>query len=419
MKSKVNMFLFLTMSAFLLSASCDKNIDDIDTNDLPEPIKINLRSSEVEMVESDIDFAFELFRNVFEEEASDNDNNFMISPFSLSMSLAMIRNGAGGETKAAIQRVLKLSEHSDEEINGYYHKLRESLLKTDPSTKLSIANSIWTNKNVKINNEFITVNTKFFNSAVESLDFSNNNAVDRINKWAADNTNDLIDHVLLKTDPMDLMYLLNAIYFKGKWSSQFDVKNTSRKPFYSENGSYKNVDMMHQSSDFNYTENNTFQMLQLLYGNKAFSMIILLPKENKELSDINKELVDNAAWMDLKSGLRKTKVDLYLPKFKTEFNMRFNNILIDMGMGVAFDSGVADFSRMSATDAFISFVDQFTYITTDEVGTEAAAVTVIGVKLTSYQPSKTVFNANKPFIYLIQENSTGSILFMGSVKNID
>jgi serpin B len=419
MKSKFSTLFFLAFTTILLVASCEKSNSEIN-KDLPDPIKIDLRSSEAKMVKSDQQFAFEFFANVFNEEAADKDDNFMVSPLSLSMALAMTWNGADGETKQAMQKVLRLDGYSDEEVNEYYKKLREALLKTDPSTKLAIANSIWTNKNVVIDSDFIKVNQDYFNSVVKSVDFADSKTVNELNQWAAENTNNLIDHVIDETDPMALMYLMNAIYFKGVWTSEFDAKNTTKKPFFYMNGKSKNVDMMHQKTDFNYTENQLLQMVELPYGNQAFSMLVLLPKEGKMLADIISDLQKGDSWTALASGLRKSDVDLYLPKFKTEYSKRLNDALINMGMGIAFDPSRADFSRMSDHDAFISFVDQFTYISTDEVGTEAAAVTVVGIELTSYQPPRTVtFNANRPFIYIIQENSTGSILFMGAVKDLD
>lgn len=419
MNLKITTLIFVTIAAILSPASCEKGNSDLD-KELPDPIKIELRGSEAEMVKSDQQFAIEFFANVFNEEAAELDKNFMISPLSLSMALAMTWNGADGETKAVMQKVLKLDGYTDQEVNEYYEKLREGLLKTDPSTKLAIANSIWTNKNIKFKDDFIRLNNEYFNSTVESVDFSDANSVKLMNKWAADNTNNLITHVLDKTNPNALMYLMNALYFKGIWTSEFNSRNTSSKPFYSEDGQTKNVDMMHQKSSFNYNENQIMQIVELPYGNQAFSMIVLLPKEGNKLADVTQELQNSNSWGNLVSELRSTQVDLYLPKFKTEYSRVLNDVLEKMGMGIAFEPGAADFSRMTDADAFISFVEQFTYINTDEVGTEAAAVTVVGIELTSYQPDRTAtFNANRPFIYIIRENSTGSILFMGAVKYIE
>ncbi len=404
-------------------SGCEKSDNDIKAGDLPDPIEIELRSTDKEILKTDQQFAFEFFANVFDEEAKGEDKSFMVSPFSLSMALAMTWNGAAGETKTAMQETLKMGERSDKEINEYYQKLKEALLKTDPSTKLSIANSIFTNKFITINPAFIKTNTDYYNATVQSVDFSDLKTVGIINKWASDNTNGLIEEVLDKTDPAALMYLLNAIYFKGIWTSKFETENTSKKAFMTENGTKRTVDMMSQTADFNYTEDETMQVVQLPYGNQAFSMLVLLPKSGKKQIDLVAALKNKEYWQRNVASLREREVELYLPKFKTKYSKKLNDVLINMGMGIAFDSERADFSRMLDTDsnirAFISFVTQDTYISTDESGTEAAAVTVVGMEMTSIgPPQKVVFNADKPFIYLIQENSTGAVLFMGAVKDI-
>lgn len=419
MKTIMTAFL-LTLTFLLAAKSCD-NKDEVKdlSGKLPEPIKIDLQTVEVAQLKSDQAFAFEFFSDVFSEEKNDENKNFMVSPFSLSMALAMTWNGSANETKSAIQNTLKLGDMSDKEVNEYFKKLKESFEKTDPSTKLAIANSIWTNKNIEILPEFVSLNKNYFNSTVEAVDFGDPTVKDRINKWADENTNGLIKDVIEGTDPQALMYLLNALYFKGIWTSEFDAENTTKMDFFNEQGSPVKVDMMHQKELFNYVSDETMQMVQLPYGNESFSMMVLLPNDNKQLTDIISNLENEDYWDNMKNRLRDNEVDLFIPKFKTEYSKKLNDILIDMGMSIAFDPQKADFSRMSARDAFISFVEQFTYINTDEVGTEAAAVTVVGVVTTSVQPSppKATFKADRPFIYLIQENSTGAILFMGAVKN--
>lgn len=421
MLSKINSLLLMVIITSLFWAmSCDKNGSDVRAGDLPDPIRIDLRSAEQQMVRADQTFAFEFFEHLFVEESLGEDNNFMVSPLSLSMALAMTWNGAAGETKEAMQQTLKMDGFSDDELNSYYKKLREALLKTDPSTKLSIANAIFTNQSVKINPDFVNTNRSFYEATVEAVDFTRTETVGIINKWASDNTNGLIDKVIEKTKPEDLMYLLNAIYFKGIWNSEFDKKNTSERPFTYENGTRKNVEMMKQTAKFNYTNDENLQLVQLPYGNQAFSMMVLLPAEDKRLQDVVEVTRQEGYWENLKSGLYEAEVELSLPKFKTEYSKRLNEVLTKMGMGIAF-ANVADFSRMSDAPAKIDFVKQDTYISTDESGTEAAAVTTIGMIMTSLpvNPEKVVFNANRPFLYLIQENSTGAILFMGAVKNFD
>lgn len=418
---KIFSYLLLSLFVLLTANSCDSDVDGVKDKggkDLPEPMQINLQGVETSIVKSDQAFAFDFFANVFEEEHKDADENFMVSPFSLSMALAMTWNGSNGDTKEDIQNTLGFGEWTDNEVNSYFKKLKDAFQKTDPSTKLAIANSIWSNQNVEILSDFISVNKDFYDATVEAVDFGKSATVGRINKWAADNTNDLIKEVLEETKPSDLMYLLNALYFKGIWTSEFDAKKTKKMDFVPENGSKTKVDMMHQEASFKYAEDEIMQLVELPYGNKAFSMMVLLPKQGKKLIDVTQALQSDKYWSDFKDNLIKWEVDLFLPKFKTEYSKKLNDILIDMGMEVAFTPGRADFSRISDRDAVISLVKQDTYIATDEVGTEAAAVTVVGIVDTSYPPKgdKVVFKADRPFIYIIQENSSGSILFMGTVK---
>ena len=407
-----------TIFILLAANSCDNNIQINDkTDELPAPIKIELNTVQNSLLKSDQTFAFEFFSKVFAEEKKNEDFNFMVSPFSLSMALAMTWNGSANDTKRAMQKTLNMNGMTDQEVNNYFKKLKESFEKTDPSTKLAIANSIWTNKNIKILPEFISLNQAYFNATVEAIDFSNPAAEQRINQWANDKTNGLIKDVIDSTDPQALMYLLNAIYFKGIWASQFDAKNTSKMKFITERGLSQQVDMMQQKSHFNYASDETMQMVELPYGNKAFSMMVLLPQQGRITADITRVLQNKDYWNNMKNRLTVADVDLFLPKFKTEYSKQLNDVLKDMGMAIAFEPGKADFTRMSDTQSFISFVQQFTYIATDEVGTEAAAVTVVGM-VTTAMPifEKVTFKANKPFIYVIEEKSTGSILFMGLVN---
>ncbi|MEN6588441.1 MAG: serpin family protein [Proteiniphilum sp.] len=420
MQLKIFPLIVLFVISLFLATSCEKNEQDSLTGKLQDPIQIDLRSAEKEMVKSDQLFAFDFFANVFDEESVAEDCNFMVSPLSLSMALAMTWNGAGGDTRVVMQQTLHMEEYSDDEINGYYKKLKEALLKTDSTTKLSIANAIFTNQSVKINPDFIHTNETWYDATIQPVDFSLPSTTGIINQWASDHTNGLIKKVIDSTDPLDLMYLLNALYFKGIWMTRFDPSLTAKMPFTYEGGSTKQVDMMQQKAKFNYTEDQILQMVQLPYGNQAFSMMVLLPKEGKRLQDVVAATRQSDYWSDLKSGLHEAEVDLFLPKFKTAYSKKLNDVLTKMGMGIAF-TDAADFSGITDLPSKISLVKQDTYISTDESGTEAAAVTTVGIEMTSMpsQPKKVVFNANRPFIYLIQENSTGAILFMGAVKNFN
>ena len=419
MRTKIILLISMAITGTFFGTSCDKNNGAANIKELPEPIHITLRSTEQEMVKSDQQFAFDFFANLFDEEALTEDKNFMVSPLSLSMALSMTMNGAAGETGKAMKQTLQMGDYSETEINGYYKKLKDALLKTDPTTKLSIANAIFANRQVAIHSDFIKTNQSYYDATVQPVDFSDAATAGIINKWASDQTHGLIKKVIERTNALDLMYLLNALYFKGTWTTEFDAKNTSLKPFAGQDGVTTQVEMMKQKAKFNYTENQDLQLVQLPYGNQAFSMMVLLPHEGKELRDVLAATRQRDYWSGLKSGLREAEVDLFLPKFKTEYSKKLNDLLTKMGMGITF-TDAANFSGITDVPARISFVKQDTYISTDESGTEAAAVTTVGMELTSMpsQPQKVIFNAERPFIYIIQENSTGAILFMGAVKNL-
>lgn len=419
MRTKIILLISMAITGTFFGTSCDKNNGAANIKELPEPIHITLRSAEQEMVRCDQQFAFDFFANLFDEEALTEDKNFMVSPLSLSMALSMTMNGAAGETGKAMKQTLQMGDYSKTEINGYYKKLKEALLKTDPTTKLSIANAIFANRQVAIHSDFINTNQSYYDATVQPVDFSDAATAGIINKWASDQTQGLIKKVIDRTNALDLMYLLNALYFKGIWTTEFDAKNTSLKPFAGQDGVTTQVEMMKQKAKFNYTQDQNLQLVQLPYGNQAFSMMVLLPREGKKLKDVLAATRQRDYWSGLKSGLCEAEVDLFLPKFKTEYSKKLNDVLTKMGMGIAF-TDAADFSGITDVPARISFVKQDTYISTDESGTEAAAVTTVGMELTSMpsQPQKVIFNAERPFIYIIQENSTGAILFMGAVKNL-
>ena len=418
MRTKIILLISMAITGTYFGASCDKNNGGTDVKELPDPIRITLRSAEEEMMRADQQFAFDFFANLFDEEAFTEDKNFMVSPLSLSMALAMTMNGAAGETDRVMKKTLQMDDYSKTEINSYYKKLKEALLKTDPTTKLSIANAIFANRQVAVHPDFIKTNQLYYDATVQPVDFSDATTTDIINKWASDQTHGLIRKVIERTNAQDLMYLLNALYFKGMWSTGFHARNTTQRPFTYENGARKSVDMMRQTAKFNYTENQNLQLVQLPYGNQAFSMMALLPREGKKLKDVVTAARQGDYWSGLKSGLREAEVELFLPKFKTKYSKKLNDVLTSMGITF---TDAADFSGISDIPARISFVKQDTYISTDESGTEAAAVTTVGMEMTSMptQPKKVIFNAERPFIYIIQENSTGAILFMGAVKNFD
>ncbi len=399
--------------------ACDLNSNDNPLPPLTEPIKIQLNAIEKEILNAEKQNAMKIFAKVAEKEAVSDaaipqKANFMISPFSLNMALTMAWNGANGETKEAIETALGFTPEYREALNAYYKKMGESFVKTDPRTDLLIANSFWYRAKATPKPNFENTLKKDYYAYTKGVDFADANTKDLMNDWCKKMTKGVIKKVIEETSGDDLMYLMNALYFKGIWADKFETSDTKQEDFTVASGSKIKVSMMHQNTEMGYQENDNFSAISLPYGNKAYSMVVLLPKEGNSVEQLAKTLAENGNI----SYFENAKVDLYLPKFKFKYNIKLNDILIQMGMGIAFTND-ADFSNAFDIDNQISYVKQFTGIEVNEEGTEAAAVTVVGNLTTSAptSPKEVSFNANRPFAFLIKENSTGGILFMGKVGN--
>jgi len=309
-----------------------------------------------------------------------------------------------------------MSGMSVDEINEYYQIMQNSLTTVDRSTKLNIANSIWYKDGYPIYPAFLDINRKYFDAEVSALDFANPKSLDIINNWCSDKTNGLIKNPLDKIPADAIMYLINAIYFKGIWSSEFKKKDTSERDFTTANGASHKVDMMQQEQIFNYFEDEDAQYLDMPYGNKAFSMAVILPKQGNTIDDYLKSF-DLESWSEIMQNLSPREIKVYFPKFKVKSKLELKNILATMGMPQAF-TPQADFSRMSEIDLMISRIIHSTYCDVNEKGTEAAAVTIVEMIETA-MPQNPVFNVNRPFVFIIREKSTGVILFMGKMGSVE
>lgn len=392
----------------LLGYSCEK------TKVEPGPNEINLTQKGKMLVESDNLFGINLFKEVLKTE--DPEKNVMISPLSVSMALAMTYNGADGDTKEAMEKTLELSGFTIDEINENYKMLIDALSSVDPKVLMSIANSIWYKHTFEVEQDFINVNQNYFYAEVSPLNFYDPDAVTTINNWVADKTNDKITEILDAIPADAVMYLINAIYFKGIWKYEFDESDTEEKPFYLSDGTTKDVPMMVQEGSFNYFSNDILQAVEMPYGTGNYSMIILLPQSNKTPDDIIDQLT-NENWNKWLSEFYEAgKVQIHLPRFKFEYKDLLNNELINMGMGIAFSSS-ADFSKINPIAYLcISRVIHKTFIEVNEEGTEAAAVTLVEIIVTSAGGETGIhFYVNQPFIFAIKEKYTNTIIFMGRV----
>lgn len=380
---------------------------------LKDAESIPLKAGMEKRVQQDNAFAFDLFRQVITNNA--DEKNIFISPLSVSIALGMAWNGADGETKAEMATAMKMSGMTEDEINEYYQIMLTALPGVDPSTKLNIANSIWYRESFPVKDEYLKVNSDYFNAEVRELDFAKPDALGIINGWCAEKTNNLIKDPLDKISADAMMYLINAIYFKGIWVKKFE-KDTYKTNFYTESGNIVQVDMMQQKDTFGYQEDEMAQYLDLPYGNKAFSMTVVLPRENKTTDEVIENL-DTEKWNSIINGFSSQEVQIYLPKFKTKGKYELKEPLMQMGMVRAF-SDEADFSNISDIGLLISRIIHSTYCDVNQEGTEAAAVTIIEFELTS-MPMNYVFNANRPFVFVIREKSTGVILFMGKMGQVE
>ena len=379
----------------------------------PDAKPITLTDGQAKRVGQDNEFALDLFRRVINFS---KETNVFISPLSVSIALGMTWNGAAGETKSEMENALKMGGMSVEEINEYYRIFQTTLPTIDPTTKLTLANSLWYRNGFQVKPDFLKVNIDYFDAYVRELDFSKAWAVDTINQWCAKKTNNLIPSVLDRIPEDAVMYLINAIYFKGIWRHQFDKKNTSQADFTNEAGKEVKVNMMFQKDTFDYAEDEKAQYLDMPYGNKAFSMTIILPKNGNTTADLLEYITANQ-WNRILQNLSMREVEVYFPRFSSKNKFLLNDPLIDMGMKLAFTDN-ADFSNIADENLFISRVLHNTYIEVTEEGTEAAAVTVVEIGYTSV-PMIPVFQVNKPFLFVIRENSTGVILFIGKMGNME
>ncbi len=404
--------LICIMAIVYLTTSCN-NLNE--PNPQPKDAEpIQLSAALEKRVAQDNDFAFGLLRKTIEISG---ETNVTVSPLSVSIALGMAWNGADSDTKTEMETALKMSGLSPNEINEYYKVMQTTLPEIDPTTKLSIANSLWYRTGFPVKQDFLKVNTDYFNAEVRELDFDQAWAVDTINNWCSRKTNKLIPTIIDKISQDAMLYLINAVYFKGIWRSKFDKKRTFETNFTNEAKNQVKVNMMNLKDTFSYTADADAQYLNMPYGNKAYSMTVILPAENKTTADIlNNMTVEK--WNSTLATMIPRQVIVSMPRFKTENKFILNNSLKAMGMQKAFTPQEADFSNISDISLFISKVIHKTYVAVDEEGTEAAAVTAVEFELTS-MPDYPVFTVNKPFIFVIREQSTGIILFIGKMGNIE
>ena len=430
---KRNVFIKLLISACVstvlifvscLFYSCDSS-DNVDTPEVPEPPfvyhsfePIELTAKQGEKASADNHFTFKMFKEV----SVLNGQNTFFSPLSLNMALGMLYNGASGDTRTEMAEALGLADFSDAEINKYYQKISQSLQEIDPLTEIGIANSIWCRDGFSVKQPFFDINQTYFDATVRTLDFNKPDAADIINNWCAEKTKDRIKEIVEKPIANEaMMYLINALYFKGRWESVFNEKLTKQDVFTNSDNQEQKVNMMTQTTFFPYYEDSYLQSVELPYGNRAFGMVVILPANNRSLDRLIEYLEEeDVAWQNIveNMNLNWREVHLKLPRFETKCEFVLNEPVMNVGMKKIFSGG---FANISDDDLFVSGIKQKTFVSVNEEGSEAAAITVIGMYTADFPdvppPPPVPFFANRPFLYLIKEKSTGVILFIGRMDD--
>lgn len=398
--------LTLATACFLIAVSCKDSQNSVIPNQ-------KLKAVPATFSDQTSEFAFDFLKKQNAEEKA--DKNFFVSPLSLHIAMGMLLNGADGKTKEEIQTGLRVSSDLTT-TNEIYKDLIDNLPNSDPKVTNTIANSVWYRNSFTVEKSFLDILKTSFNAQTYAEDFANTATVGKINNWASDNTNGKIKKVLEQIEPSQVMFLMNALYFKGDWKIPFKTENTQDANFAGTTGS-KSVKMMNMTEKVKYANRTDYQAVELAYGDGNYVMTILLPNEKINVGNVVNAL-SGTEWKNLNMALQEQKVIVGLPKFTLEYETNLNSVLSNMGMPTMF-SDAADLSKISppAGKLRVGFVKQNTFVAIDEKGTEAAAVTTIGVELTSV-PVMPEFICNRPFLFIISEKQSNTILFAGKIVTL-
>jgi len=413
MKKILGIFILVTFGLALLQ--CNGSTESINQQQpIDDPVRTpsQLTAEESSLLQSSNKFGFTLFNKIV--EGSQLDSNVFVSPLSASYALAMTWNGAANETREAMSNALQLSGLSVEEANQAYRNLTAILNDVDPSVDLNIANSIWCRDDVAVSEAFVDLNKTYFDALVSTLDFGAADAADIINAWVDEETNGKIDQIVDPPISRDvIMYLMNAVYFKALWTQPFDTLNTTEAQFRLAGGGRVNCGMMHLRDTLPVLATDEFIAVRLPYGDEGFCATFMLPDEDYSVEALAASITDEnwATWSD---AFEPEPVELGLPRFKFPYEISMKGVLKEMGMEIAF-TDAANFSNM-ITDgsAFIEDVIHKAFVQVDELGTEAAAVTLVVIVRTSIGPGPTF---DRPFLLVISEKESGAVLFMGKIAN--
>ena len=439
MKKYLVLFSAVVLSSAMLSCSSSSATEEEDlgeskkiVNMLSEPQPIQLTAEQRVFANDNNQFTLNFLKTV--NEVDQSGKSFIYSPLSITYVLGMVNDAAIGDTEKELEQTLGFHKGGIKAVNDYCKKLIDGLPKADNKVTLDIANAIFLNKDYALKQQFQQDMQDYYDAKAEALDFSSPQTLEHINGWCNDKTKGMIPKILDEVNPDMVSYLLNAIYFKADWASKFDPKNTKEETFTTETGT-STLPMMHQNVLISYLKTNTYSAVILPYGNSLWNMTVMLPEEGATTDDIIKEVaqssvLNNRGWCGTGSDVfQGYEVDLKLPRFETasdtdELDVKNGlvGLMKKMGIKLAFDSDFAEIPNMCEDrNLYISMMRQKAKIKVNEEGSEAAAVTVGGMGVTSVGPveyPKATFHANRPFVYVISEASSGVILFVGKFTGI-
>ena len=414
-------FALMGMTAMVLSACRTTRVEKAAENgnanwsvneEVDESFLI-LSDAQHEMVNNNNSFAFSLYNKTM------GMNSRVVSPLSVTYLMSMLANGADGETQKQILATLGwagegIQQPSLQDINDYSRMLIEKTERLDKAVTVEIANYVAVNKEFKLNSKFQKSVERDYKAGVESLNFTSPSTLKRINDWCNDRTHGMIPSIINELDPDAVSYLMNAIYFNGTWKDKFSKEETKQEMFRGYTRDIQYVDMMHRHGEYFYADGDGYSAVSIPYGNGAFRMTVILPTEGSFLRDVMASM-DGGKFQALQRSMEKCNVDLKIPRFTTEVDLPLNDIISALGAPLIFSSQ-ADFSQFARGNFYVSKMFQKAKIEVSEEGTKAAAVTAAIMMMSAVRPEKkrnVVFHADSPFAYIISENSTGSIYFMG------
>lgn len=369
-------------------------------------------SAEAAVLEKSNAFAWELLPAAM---AADPDANVLVSPLSASMALGMALNGARGTTYEQMRATLGFDDLALDTINTGHHGLMAHLPATDSLVNTRIANSAWHREGFEVDQGFLNAVRTFFDARITGLDFSDPSAADTMNQWVSDRTGGRIEEIIEPPiDSRTMLFLINAIYFKGPWKHAFDPERTRDAPFHISSGESRSMPMMDLTAEFPFGHDGDLRIVELPFGEGAFAMTLLVPEAGANI-DAETASMDAARWGSMLDGLREQRVRVVLPRFRVEYGASLKEILRALGMTDAFNPAAADLTGISASGRrlHISDVRQKTFVEVDEAGAEGSGTTSVGVGVTSLPPSVI---ADRPFAYLIRERESGAILFAGVLR---